>query len=102
MLGKGTVNLVNEALDYAIDARLLKTGANEKHKIKGIPLVVDIKGTIAEPSYQLDLTSMVQAKYQDKINKVVNKNKDKILEKVNEKLGSEVGSKVGDLLKGFF
>ena len=98
VIGKGTINLVDDALDYAIDARLLKSGENEKDKFKALPLIVDVTGTMAEPSYQLDIITMAKAKYQDKIDKVVNKNKDKILEKVNDKLGSEVG----DLLKGFF
>jgi AsmA protein len=97
-VGKGTVNLINDALDYNIDARLLKAGNDEKSKFKGVPLIVDVKGVIGEPSYQLDLTTMVKAKYQNKIDKAINKNKDKILEKVNDKLGSEVG----DLLKSFF
>jgi AsmA protein len=98
VIGRGTVNLINDALDYKIDARLLKAGSDEKSKFKGVPLIIDVKGVIGEPSYQLDLTTMVKAKYQNKIDKAINKNKDKILEKVNDKLGSEVG----DLLKSFF
>jgi AsmA protein len=91
--GKGTVNLATDALNYSVDARLLKP--NEKDKFKGIPLAVKIVGTMNEPSYQLDIKTMVKAKYKDKIDKVVD---DKILKKLDEKLGPGVG----DVLKSFF
>ncbi|MCK5831484.1 MAG: AsmA family protein [Methylococcales bacterium] len=91
--GKGTANLATDALNFGIDARLLKP--NEKDKFKGIPLAVKIAGSFSEPSYQLDIESMVKAKYKDKIDKVVD---DKILKKLDEKLGPGVG----DALKSFF
>ena len=93
VIGKGTVNLATDALNYNVDARLLQP--NKKDKFKGIPLAVKIAGTINEPSYQLDVETMVKAKYKDKIDKVVD---DKILKKLDEKLGPGIG----DALKGFF
>jgi AsmA protein len=98
--GKGTANLVTEALNYKIDARVLKRTATETEaeKIRGIPLAVNIGGTFAEPSYQIDIETMLKAKYKTKIDKKINKEKDKILKKLDEKLGPGVS----DILKGLF
>ncbi len=93
VVGNGTANLATNALDYTIDARLLKP--KEKDKFKGIPLAIKITGTFDEPSYKLDLESMVKAKYKDKIDKVID---DKVLKKLDEKLGPGIG----DALKGLF
>lgn len=98
--GKGTANLATEALSYKVDARVLKRAATatEAEKIRGVPLAVDIAGTFAEPTYQLDIQAMLKAKYQAKIDKKINKEKDKLLKKLDEKLGPGVG----DILKGLF
>lgn len=98
--GKGTANLATEALNYKIDAKVLKRAATETEaeRIRGIPLAVDIGGTFAEPSYQLDIEAMLKAKYKAKLDKKINKEKDKLLKKLDEKLGPGVG----DILKGLF
>ena len=93
VIGNGTANLASNALDYTIDARLLKP--KEKDKFKGIPLAIKIIGTFDDPSYKLDLETMVKAKYKDKINKVVD-------DKVLKKLDKELGPGIGDALKSLF
>ena len=100
VVGKGTANIGTGVLDYAIDARLLKSG--EKGKIKGIPLAVKIGGTFDKPEYMPDIETMLKAKYGDKVNKVIDKNKDKIIKKLDEKLGKGVGKALDGVLKGFF
>ena len=93
--GKGTANLATDALNYKIKAKLLRrvATATEAEKIEGVPIVVNVGGTIAKPSYQLDIAAMLLEKNKDKINK----KKDELLKKLDEK----VGPGVGDLLRGF-
>jgi AsmA protein len=104
--GKGTASLVTDKLDYQVKAKLLKTvaTATEAEKIKGMPIIINVGGTIAEPSYQLDLASMLLEKNKKKVDKFLGKNKEKINKKADEllkKLDEKVGPGVGDLIKGF-
>ena len=94
--GEGNANLVTEALDYRVKAKLIKREATETEpeKIKGIPIAINIGGTFSRPSYRVDITSIV-----------VEKNKAKIEEKKQElieKLDKELGPGAGDLLKKLF
>lgn len=104
--GKGTANLVTDKLDYLIKAKLLKTAATatEAEKIKGVPIIINVGGTITEPSYQLDIAAMLLEKNKKKLDKLLGKNKEKIDKKADEllkKLDKKIGPGVGDLIKGF-
>lgn len=81
--GAGTVDLVSEKLDYKLTAKLVKQGATpqEKEKIAGVPIVIDLHGTIDEPIYALNLKEMIPERQ-----------KQKILDKVEKKFGKEAGS----------
>ncbi len=97
--GSGTANLANDMLDYTIKAKLLKTLATETQpeRIKGLPVIFNIGGSFAKPSYQLDIPAMLLEKNKAKIDKKINEKKDKLLKKLDEKIGPGVG----DLLKSF-
>lgn len=94
--GKGTVHLASEKIDYKVNTKLLKVvaTATEPEKIKGIPLFINIGGTINKPVYTLDLAAM----FMNTDNIKLNKKKDKLLKKLDKALGPEVG----DLIKGLF
>ncbi len=93
--GQGTVNLVAEKLDYTINGRVVKkTAEDQPEQIKGLPLIVDIGGTFKQPSYTVDIASMLLEKNKAKINEKA----DEVLKKLDEKIGPGVG----DLIKGFF
>ncbi len=105
--GKGTANLGTDKLDYQVKAQLLKTAkaATEANITKGVPIIINVGGTIAEPSYQLDIAAMLLEKNKEKLDKLLGKNKEKITKKADEllkKLDDKVGPGVGDLIKGFF
>jgi len=93
--GKGTVNLASDKLSYKINAKLLKTigSVTEAEKIKGLPVVINVGGTTAKPSYQLDIATMLLEKNSEKINK----KKDELLKKLDE----EIAPGLGDLIKSF-
>lgn len=94
--GQGTANLATDKLDYKVNAKLMKTAATatEAEKIKGVPVIIKVAGSISNPSYQLDVASMLIEKNSEKINK----KKDELLKKLDDKIGPGVG----DLLRGFF
>ncbi|MFA6162086.1 MAG: AsmA family protein [Methylobacter sp.] len=88
--GKGTINLNSEALDYKVDAKLLKAEATaaEPEQIKAAA-TINIDGTLSKPTYSIDIESLLTDKNKAKIDKLINK--------IDKKLGPGVG----DLLKGF-
>jgi len=93
--GKGTASLATDKLDYQLNAKLLKRigTATEAEKIKGVPVIINVGGTIAKPSYQPDIAAMLLEKNKEKIKKKA----DKLLKKLDD----EIGPGVGDLLRGF-
>ncbi len=90
--GKGNLNLVSEALDYKIDAKLLDSdaAATEPDKIKGA-VAINVAGTLDKPSYTIDIASLLTDKNKAKVEKLINK--------IDKKLGP---GGLGDLLKKIF
>ncbi len=87
--GKGNINLISEALDYKVDAKLLSRKTDtEPEKIKGAA-TIHIAGTLIKPSYSIDIASLLTDKNKAKIDKLINK--------IDKKLGPGIG----DLLKNF-
>lgn len=105
--GQGTANLGNDKLDYQVKAELLKTAktAEGANIAKGVPIIINVGGTIADPSYQLDIAAMLLQQNSEKINKLIGKNKEKVMKKADKllkKLDDKIGPGAGDLLKSFF
>lgn len=94
--GKGSVNIVNETLDYQVNARL---PGQEAGQAPSPPLVIAITGPFDNLNYAIDPTALLTDKA--RIEKVLDKNKDKI-NKLMNKLDKKLGPGTGDLLKGLF
>lgn len=97
--GKGTVNLVNEALNYKVIAKLKKGGKN----IANRPIAINVQGTLSNPSvgYPKDLQSiesMMTDKEKKKVDKFINKRE----KDIDKALGEGSGKAINKLLKGFF
>ncbi|MDP3589256.1 MAG: AsmA family protein, partial [Methylobacter sp.] len=86
--GKGNLNLNSEALDYKVDAKLLDSDATEPEQVKGA-VAINIAGTLDNPSYTIDIASLLTDQNKAKIDKLLNK------------LDKKLGPGLGDLLKGF-
>jgi AsmA protein len=88
--GKGNINLISEAVDYKIDAKLINAEGTttEPEQVKGTA-IINIAGTLDNPSYTIDIASLLTDKNKAKIDKLINK------------LDKKLGSGVGNLLKGF-
>lgn len=97
--GGGTANLVNEALDYRVVAKVKRGGKN----IANRPVVIKVGGTFSDPSYAVavDLTAineMMTDEEKQKVNKFIDKRE----KEIDKALGEGTGKAVNKLLKGFF
>lgn len=86
--GKGSIDLISEAVDYKIDAKLIN--AEQPEQVKGAA-TINIAGTLDKPSYSIDIASLLTDKNKAKIDKLINK--------LDKKLGSGVGNLLKDFLK---
>jgi len=87
--GKGTFNLVNEQLDYDAIAKVMKRKqtASEVDQVKRT-LGINIAGPLKQPTYTLDLISLISEK-----------EKQKLYDKAEKKLGKDVSNILRQLLK---
>lgn len=88
--GKGTVNLLTEALDFDLVAAVLDSPA-----VKGDPLMADlaggtlpfkVTGTAAEPSVKPDFAAVAKAKVQKQVEQKVEQRKEETKDKLRDKL----------------
>ena len=104
--GQGSVDLAADQVDYMLTTKLVKTlagqGGKTSNQLKGIPIPVRISGPLANLSYTPDLSGMLQASVQQRIqqeqDKVLNNVQDKVKQKAAELLGSPKG--LEDALQG--
>lgn len=90
--GKGEVNLPADTIDYVVTTTLVKSlqgqGAKDD-QLSGVPIPVRLHGSLAKPSYSIDLKSILETKVRQKAE-----------EKLMEKIEQKTGGKLGDRLKG--
>ena len=83
--GAGTANLITEALNYKLTARVVGTlkgqGAEDK-ELKGFDIPIKITGTMRKPKYGVDMSGLFGAKVEKKKKEVKEKVKKKLLEKL--------------------
>lgn len=96
--GAGTVNLVNEALNYKVMAQLKKDYNKSKVKLSGRSIEINVAGTIGEPTYTTNLMSLMSEKEKQKVDKLVGKGE----KEIDKALGKGTGKAVNKLLKSFF
>ena len=87
--GKGTANLVSEAIDYRVSAAIVGTlegqGGKELDDLKGLTVPVHIGGTFRDPKFNVELGELLDAKAKQKIDV----EKKKAQEQVNKKIEQE-------------
>ncbi|MGZ4997331.1 MAG: AsmA family protein [Methylobacter sp.] len=90
--GKGNVNLNSETVDYKIDAKLLdaNAAATEPEQVKGTA-TINVAGTLSEPTYTIDIESLLTDKNKAKVEKLINK--------IDKKLGPGIGDLLKNILK---
>jgi len=100
--GEGTAHLVSEKLDYRLELQRTKALSEaelaDSKDLKNILIPVNVAGTFAKPSIQLDVKAIVLATQKEKIEE----KKTELKEKLNEKIGEKLKGPAGDLLKSLF
>ncbi|ABO23982.1 AsmA family protein [Shewanella loihica] len=84
--GKGNVNLLSEAIDYALKTSVVGSlegqGGAEKDVLYGIEIPFAIAGTISEPKFSLDTAALFDAKLKKETEKATDELKDKLFKKL--------------------
>lgn len=92
VIGKGTVDLVTEAIDYglrvAIVGSLEGQGGRTLEELKGVTIPLKIGGTFSEPKPSVDLESLFKEQASDEL-------KTKAKDKLREKLGDDAAGLLG-------
>ncbi|MGX9459687.1 AsmA family protein [Shewanella sp. A14] len=85
--GKGTANIVSEALDYTLTTSVVGSlsgqGGAADESLKGVNIPLTIKGTFQEPKFGIDTKALLQGQLKDEADKA----KDKLKEGLFKKLG---------------
>lgn len=97
--GAGAADLVREQLDYRLTTTVVDSaagqGGRELADLEGIPIPIRITGPFADPSYSLDLASLVKQKAKQEVQK-------KVQEGIEKKLGDKLNEPAKQILKGLF
>ncbi|BAW80198.1 AsmA family protein [Candidatus Nitrosoglobus terrae] len=93
--GKGSANLVTEALNYQLGVAIVKTiegqGGDPLTDLKGITIPMKIGGTLSDPKYSFDVANLIKAKGEKLIKEGVQKG-------LNDLLGTQPGGEGGEAL----
>ena len=93
-IGKGSVNLVNETVNYTAQAKFTSSAKVHSGKsyaqINKTPLPIHVKGPLAKPSISVDFNAILKAevkkRYDSKLKKEEQRAKDKLKRKLDDKL----------------
>ena len=86
LAGKGTANLLTEALDYRLTTSLVSSlkgqGGSDKDALAGIDIPLAITGTFQKPEYALDTQALLNNQLKEETDKAKEKLKDSLLKKL--------------------
>lgn len=108
--GSGNINLNDEKIDYQVIAKLVSSldgqGGPEVNDLRGIPIAVDINGTLSKLSFKPNLAAMLQEEQKallqekkEKLNTKVEEKKQRLIEKLDKKIGPGTGELLDKLFK---
>jgi len=85
--GKGTANIVSQALDYALTTSVVGSlsgqGDTVDESLKGVDIPLTIKGTFQDPKFGIDTKALLEGQFKDEADKA----KEKLKEGLFKKLG---------------
>ena len=89
--GAGTVNLLNDAVDFDLKATFVDGPALQADpdmvKYAGATVPLRVTGTIDAPSVLPDFGAIAKARVQQEVNKAVEEKKNELRDKLRERLG---------------
>jgi|GEM_PF-421755 len=94
--GQGSIDMTSNAIDYHLDAAVLKIPSEDKmaestQDIVGLTVPVKVSGTIADPKVRPDVEGLLKERAKQEIDK----QKDKLIDKAKEKLGDKLKGLLG-------
>lgn len=88
--GEGTVDLVQQTIDYTIKPMVVNTATGQNGKdldqLHGVVVPVVISGPFSAPKYSVDIKALLQQKATEKLRGTVEKEKGKLQDKLQNKL----------------
>ena len=107
--GRGEVNLVSERIDYVADIVLVKSlegqQGRELEALKGLLIPLQIKGTLSDPGFQLDVDRVLREKAKSVIKEKESELKQRLEQEKKERgdeLKQELEKELQDGLKNLF
>jgi len=95
--GAGTINLVKELLDYAVNVSIVETskgqGGKELADLTGLTIPVKITGSFDNPAVNVDLANLLKAQANKELQKKALEQADKL--KLKEKFGVDLNDLLG-------
>ena len=89
--GEGSADLNDESLDYRVNATLVDTlegqGGRKLEDLEGVRLPIRIRGTFSDPSFRLDLESIVRARAAEELGVDEDELRDEASRRLLERLG---------------
>lgn len=96
--GAGTVNLVEETLNYTVEATVVSSskgqGGEELKELEGLNIPVKLTGSYLAPDYKVDWGKVLLSSQKAKVDEKVKEQKQELKKKLEDKFG--------DKLKGLF
>ncbi|QKQ25848.1 AsmA family protein [Candidatus Reidiella endopervernicosa] len=100
--GKGTADLNSEKIDYQVKTAIVSSlsgqGGDDLKDLKGLTIPIKVSGTFTNPSYGLDLASVLEGKAKEAVKQEVKK----VEEKAKKKLKNNLEDSLKKGLKGLF
>jgi len=101
--GEGSVNLPQETIDYLVRASVVASLAGQGgaglDQLKGVTVPIRVSGTFDQPSYTLDVQSLLSGAVKQKVQEEID---DAVQERLQEKVSPELQEKIQKGLGGLF
>ena len=92
--GSGTVDLVQEQLNYLVKAKIVATGkgqgGQELQELNGLTIPIKLTGALDAPKISLDLASLIEQKAKEEVKQRIEEKKEEVTEEVKEKLENKL------------
>jgi len=97
--GSGTANLVSEDINYLVKTSVVGSLEGQSGKaieeLKGITIPIKIAGKFADPSFSLDLNTLLKEKAKAEVEKKIEEKKEELRDKVGDKLKGRLKGLLG-------
>jgi AsmA protein len=99
--GQGTIDLVNEKINYALQTTAKNVGQNHNDKdalnLYNYAIPMSITGSLSNPSIRLDTQALAAEVTKQQVKQVQTKVQDKIRDQIKDKVGGQAGALLQNL-----